>query len=110
MNFLNSPGADLVRTLGGGKVMDKLVQIQDTAAWTPAQERQARAAGFPSAQAAMDFQRQRQQVRPPQTVAGGGAPQEQSQDPRGGNAMGWHPSNVFSWLRDTLASANSRGQ
>lgn len=143
MNFLNSPGAALVRSLGGGAIMDKMGRFQDrvsgsglssppppsqmpqlptaqpmsayavdAAGWTPDQEKQARAAGFPSAQAAMDWQRQRQQPRTQQTVAGtpqGQAP-EQPQPPASGNAMGWHPATVFGWLRDKLAGANGQGK
>jgi hypothetical protein len=85
------------------------------AGWTAAQERQARAAGFPSAQAAVDWERHRQEHRPQQTVTGQSTEGDnvrggQVVHPGGGNAMAWHPASIFNWVASILHGANNPQQ
>lgn len=184
MNFLDSLGAGMVRSIGGGNLMDRMARFTgqmrtggqlappeipelqqqrpmsdysvDIAEATPAQREQerqariragwentpsytrreimaqqtrdgidgrqgasagrrgdleaiARANGYPSYEAMINFQRQRSKPRTQQTVAGRGG--GSAEDPRqSGNAMGWHPATVFGWLRDKLAGANEQGK
>lgn len=106
MNVFNSPAPDQYAAMGQMSAMDPEAM---SASWTAEQERRARAAGFPSAQAAADWERMRQQKRAPQTVAGQ-TPEQPQEKPRGGNAMSWHPANIFNWLTGLLGGANERNR
>lgn len=110
MNYMNSPLSQMQQSAAQyGEMMPE--EDLMTAGWTPEQERRARAAGFPSAQAAADWERARQQRRAPQTVAGqGGAQPTEADRPEGGNAMSWHPRNIFNWLTGLLGGANERNR
>lgn len=133
MNFINSPGASLVRALGGGKLMDKMsgmrigggdpglqempgmpaqqpIAIPEVANATAQQDALARQNGYRSYDEMMAWARQRQQRREPNTVAQGtfapqGAPPT---PPQGGNAMSWHPMNIFNSISEALRGSRKK--
>lgn len=70
----------------------------------------ARSAGYPSYDAMILFQQQRQMQRAPQTTSGipGASMLPPQMREAASHAMDWHPAKIFQMISDKFASINNR--
>lgn len=99
-----------------GKMLDDLGQLgmklesnhpdpTQSAGYTRAQERAARSKGFPSAKAAVDWERQKQKSQQPQAVSGIGQAVKAGVDA----AMSMHPKNLLDYVLNSINDATGQG-
>ena len=77
---------------------------------TRAQEQMARSRGFQSYAQMIDWARQREQSRAPQTVAKGAAPEGGARGPSIQQGMAIHPKNMLEYITRMFNSATGQGQ